>query len=38
MTNTKKGTAGTRRMNAFPTIALVITLLMAVVVYLELIK
>ena len=38
MADTVKKTGGTKLMNAFPTIAFVITLLVAVVVYLELIK
>lgn len=37
MADTAKRTSGSKRMNAFPTIVFVIVLLMAVVVYLELI-
>lgn len=35
MTNVSKKTPGTRSMNAFPSIVLLITLALAVVVYLE---
>jgi|GEM_PF-6981607 len=37
MTNVDKRTAGSRRMNAFPAIALIITFALAVVVYMEII-
>jgi len=36
MTNTVKKSPGTRRMNAFPTIVLLVTFIMVLVVYFEL--
>jgi len=35
MTNVSKRTAGSRRMNAFPAIALLMTFVMAIVVFME---